>query len=82
MTMAHPRIVVLMLSAVNSIGMSSGFQGMLIFLRAVVVLQWRREDASKYGFPGMIVPGVKVAVVILVGVEEMVDVNCGVITIP
>ncbi len=45
-------------------------------------MRWRREDACTYGFPGMIVPGVRVAVVILVGVEEMVDVDWGVIIAP
>ncbi len=55
---------------------------MLISLRAAAVLQWRREGAQTYGFPGMIVPGVMVAVVILVGVEEMVDVGRGVVTVP
>jgi hypothetical protein len=50
---------------------------MLIFLRAAAVSQWRREDAQTYGFPGMIVPRVMVTVVILVGVEEIIDVNRG-----
>jgi hypothetical protein len=55
---------------------------MLISLRAAAVLQWRREDARTYGFLGMIVPGVMVAVVILVGVKEMVDVDRGVVMVP
>jgi hypothetical protein len=61
--------------------MSSGSWGMLISLRAAAVSRWRRKDARTYGFPGMIVPGVMVAVVILVGVKEMVDVNRAVIIV-
>ncbi len=55
---------------------------MLISLRAAVVLQWKREDAQTYRFPGMIVPRLMVAVVILIGVKEMVDVNQGVVIVP
>ncbi len=55
---------------------------MIISLRAAAVLGWRREDAQTYRFPGMIVPEVMVAVVILVGVEEMVDVDRGVVIVP
>ncbi len=71
-----------MLSATNSIGVSSSSWVILISLRAAAVLQWRREGAQTYGFPGMIVPGVMVAVVILVGVEEMFDVGRGVVIVP
>jgi hypothetical protein len=55
---------------------------MLISLRVSAVSQWKREDAQTYGFPGMIVPRVMVAVVILVGVKEMVDVERGVVIVP
>jgi hypothetical protein len=47
-----------------------------------VVSRWRREDAQTYGFPGMNVLSVMVAVFILVGVEEMIDVDRGVIIVP
>jgi hypothetical protein len=55
---------------------------MLISLRAVAVTRWRREDAPTYGFPGMIVPGVMVAVIILVEVKEMTDVDQGIVIVP
>ncbi len=79
--MACPPIVILVVPVTNSIGVSSGSWGMLNSLRAAAVSQWRREDAQTYGSPRMIVPGV-VAVVILVGVKEMADVDRGVVMVP